>query len=61
MKIEIIDNQDDWMTIHIDGHLWYEGHMSSFHNGTLTELLQTVMPPDTTIIHDDDPHNFDEE
>jgi hypothetical protein len=60
MKIEIIDNQDDWMNIKINGELWYEGHMSSFHNFILKELLDTVLP-DAEIIHDDNPENFDRE
>lgn len=61
MLIEIIDNQDDWMNIRIDDQLWYEGHISSFHNGILRELLEQIMPKGTTVIHDDDPSNFDEE
>jgi len=60
MKIEIIDNQDDWMNIKINGELWYEGHMSSFHNFTLKQLLDTILP-DAEIIHDDNPENFDRE
>ena len=60
MKIEIIDNQDDWMNIVIDGKIWYEGHISSFHNFILKELLEKVLPT-AEIIHDDNPDNFDEE
>lgn len=61
MYIEILDNQDDWMRIKLDGSTWYEGHISSFNNCYLRDLLEHIMPGDTIVIHDDNPENFDEE
>ena len=60
MYIQIIDDQDNWMQIKLDNNLWYEGHISSFNNVVLRDLLEEIMPAGTIIVHDDNPENFEE-
>jgi len=40
--IRIVDNEDDWMHIFIDGEIWFDNHMSSFSNDDLTDILNKL-------------------